>query len=42
MAVGEHCGCRVIGHGTEVEGRSYCCAHCAQHAEGRAAVTDRA
>jgi len=25
----EHCGCRVIGHGVEAEGRIFCCAHCA-------------
>jgi phage terminase large subunit GpA-like protein len=30
----EHCHCRVIGHGVEVEGRFYCCAHCARTAEG--------
>lgn len=24
-----HCGCKVIGHGVEVEGSIYCCAHCA-------------
>ena len=24
-----HCGCRVIGHGMEEDGRVYCCAHCA-------------
>ncbi len=26
----EHCGCRVIGHGVQVEGRFFCCAHCAR------------
>jgi len=26
----EHCGCRVIGHGIEVRGTWYCCAHCAR------------
>jgi hypothetical protein len=26
----EHCGCRVLGHGTEVDGRFFCCAHCAR------------
>ncbi len=36
-----HCGCRVIGHGTEAGGRTYCCAHCA-HATGVAGVVDRA
>jgi hypothetical protein len=28
----EHCDCRVIGHGVEVEGRFFCCAHCARSA----------
>ncbi len=38
----EHCGCRVLGHGTQVGGRFYCCAHCAREAEQGAAVQDRA
>jgi hypothetical protein len=25
----EHCGCRIVGHGSEANGRFYCCAHCA-------------
>lgn len=25
-----HCGCRVIGHGVEAEGKIFCCTHCAQ------------
>ena len=25
-----HCGCRVIGHGRELDGRIFCCAHCAR------------
>lgn len=25
-----HCDCRIIGHGVEVEGVMYCCAHCAR------------
>jgi hypothetical protein len=37
----QHCGCRVIGHGVEVDGRMYCCAHCARHAEPTTAPTDR-
>jgi Rieske Fe-S protein len=36
----EHCGCRVVGHGTEADGRVFCCAHCAQ-AAGVSEVTDR-
>jgi len=26
----EHCGCRVIGHGVEDQGKIFCCAQCAQ------------
>jgi Rieske Fe-S protein len=26
----QHCHCRVIGHGTEVAGQFFCCAHCAK------------
>ena len=37
----EHCGCKVIGHGTEVDGRFYCCAHCAKQSEHTDAVVDR-
>ncbi|GAA4897929.1 hypothetical protein LX16_1030 [Stackebrandtia albiflava] len=29
----EHCGCKIVGHGVEVSGRFYCCAHCARRAE---------
>jgi Rieske Fe-S protein len=36
----EHCGCTVIGHGTQAGGKFYCCAHCAQ-AEGASGVADR-
>jgi len=36
-----HCGCRILGHGVEVDGTMYCCAHCAgQH--GARKVRDRA
>jgi Rieske Fe-S protein len=38
----EHCGCRVIGHGAEVDGRFFCCAHCAREATGTAEVADQA
>ena len=24
-----HCGCRIIGHGMEMNGVFFCCAHCA-------------
>ena len=36
-----HCGCRVIGHGTEKDGSVYCCAHCA-HEAGAQEIRDRA
>jgi hypothetical protein len=28
----QHCGCAVIGHGVESEGRMFCCAACARKA----------
>jgi len=34
-----HCKCRIVGHGVEVAGRLYCCAHCAEHEAG---IKDRA
>jgi hypothetical protein len=37
----DHCGCRVIGHGAEADGRVFCCAHCAGVA-GVQGVRDRA
>jgi hypothetical protein len=27
-----HCGCSIIGHGVEMDGQLFCCAHCARHA----------
>jgi Rieske Fe-S protein len=40
----EHCGCKVVGHGAEVDGRFFCCAHCARDATGvtENEVADRA
>lgn len=35
----EHCGCKMIGHGVEANGRFFCCGHCAQ-AEGNRAIVD--
>jgi hypothetical protein len=26
----DHCGCRILGHGVEANGRMFCCAHCAR------------
>ena len=37
----DHCGCRIIGHGMEANGRFYCCAHCA-HTAGAKSLKDRA
>jgi hypothetical protein len=37
----EHCGCRIVGHGVEADGRIFCCAHCAQES-GVAGLSDRA
>ena len=28
----DHCGCTIIGHGLEGEGRFFCCANCARGA----------
>jgi hypothetical protein len=36
-----HCGCKVIGHGVEVDDNIFCCAHCAK-AAGETGVRDRA
>jgi Rieske Fe-S protein len=36
-----HCGCRIIGHGVEADGRIFCCAHCAKQ-EGSDRLVDRA
>lgn len=35
-----HCGCRIIGHGTEADGTFYCCAFCARES-GVRGVDDR-
>ena len=36
-----HCGCRIIGHGVEEDGRIFCCVHCAR-AGGSTDLKDRA
>lgn len=33
-----HCGVRILGHGVEINGTTYCCASCAEHT----GVADRA
>jgi hypothetical protein len=35
-----HCGCKVIGHGVESNGKFYCCAYCASQS-GVRGVADR-
>jgi hypothetical protein len=37
----EHCGCRVVGHGVEVDGHFFCCAHCARALQPATGVRDR-
>ena len=38
-----HCGCKIIGHGVETDGRMFCCVHCARESvSGTVAVADRA
>jgi len=36
-----HCDCRIIGHGMEKSGVTFCCAHCAG-VSGAPEMTDRA
>lgn len=36
-----HCGCQILGHGHEVDGTMFCCAHCAGQA-GATGLADRA
>ena len=35
-----HCGCTIIGHGVESEGKFFCCANCAAE-EGVGEMVDR-
>ena len=37
-----HCGCRILGHGVQVDAAIYCCAHCARSGTDASAVADRA
>ena len=32
-----HCGCRIIGHGIEQNGKMFCCDHCARNVHTQAA-----
>lgn len=36
----DHCGCRIVGHGIEADGKFFCCAHCASE-QGVTEVADR-
>ena len=36
----DHCGTRIVGHGMQSDGSTFCCAHCAQ-AEGVEGLRDR-
>ena len=36
-----HCGCKIIGHGVEANGKYYCCAHCS-HMSGVRGIVDNA
>ena len=35
-----HCGCRIVGHGLEGDGKMFCCDHCAE-AAGVKGLKDR-
>lgn len=37
----DHCGCKIIGHGSEAKGKFFCCAHCA-HQQGAEEIVDNA
>jgi hypothetical protein len=37
----DHCGCKIIGHGLEADGKFFCCAYCAREV-GEPALQDRA
>jgi hypothetical protein len=36
-----HCQCRVLGHGVEVHGAIFCCAHCANETGATKDARDR-
>ena len=36
-----HCGCRIVGHGLEAQGKIFCCDHCAEKS-GVKGLKDRA
>ncbi len=36
----QHCDCRILGHGVQVEEAIFCCAHCSESA-GKIGIRDR-
>jgi Rieske Fe-S protein len=36
-----HCGCKILGHGSEANDVLYCCAHCARQS-GASGIVDNA
>ena len=36
----DHCGIKIVGHGIEADGATYCCAHCAEQ-QGVKGARDR-
>src|ERR1041384_7934555 len=36
-----HCNCRIVGHGVETDGKTFCCVHCARRS-GTTQLKDRA
>jgi hypothetical protein len=36
----DHCGIKIVGHGVEANGATFCCAHCAER-EGVSGTRDR-
>ena len=35
----EHCQVKIVGHGVQVSGRFFCCAHCARASAGKDAAS---
>lgn len=37
-----HCGCKILGHGVQVDASIYCCANCARTDSGASQIADHA
>ncbi|MGW7488209.1 hypothetical protein [Streptomyces sp. NPDC054786] len=37
----DNCGCRILGHGHQTDGKFFCCAHCAR-VQGHTSLADNA